>query len=166
MTDLYTPPHDMHAFYSKSSIYSNHYLRDMVIDGVRYNCIEQWMMAEKARRFDPDKLTLIMAEANPSKQKYWGRAVQNYNEAVWVAARQHVVLKGLFAKFTQHKDLYDQLLGSGQMLLVEASPTDCIWGVGLAADNPDIHDPRKWRGENLLGQLLMSLRTSLRDRME
>lgn len=53
------------------------------------------------------------------------------------------------------------LLDTAPTLLVEASPFDRVWGVGLGADNPRIDDPASWRGSNLLGKILTKLRDEL-----
>jgi predicted NAD-dependent protein-ADP-ribosyltransferase YbiA (DUF1768 family) len=47
-------------------------------------------------------------------------------------------------------------------VLVEVSPRDRVWGIGLAATSERAEDPRQWRGLNLLGFALMSARAALR----
>ena len=85
-----------------------------------------------------------------------------FDEATWVAHRYDIVLAGTLAKFGQHDDLRAYLLGTGERVLVEASPVDRVWGVGLAADDPRAEDPTRWRGLNLLGFALMAARDALR----
>lgn len=143
-------------------IFSNWYLRDMVVDGQVYNCSEQWMMVAKARLFgDEATAQRILAERNPREQKALGREVKGFIEPVWAAARKPLVYRGLMPKFTQHRDLYDGLLATDNKLIIEASPVDRIWGVGLAADNPKILDTDTWQGLNELGTTLMWVRSDL-----
>lgn len=142
---------------------SQWYISPMTIDGVTYNCCEQFMMAEKARKFnDTAALAAIMGETDPFKQKKLGRAVKNFVKEEWDAACRPVVYRGNLAKFEQNDELKKLLLATGDAILVEASPVDRIWGIGLAPNHPSVCDPTKWRGTNWLGEAIMQVRTSLR----
>ncbi len=142
---------------------SQWYQAPMVIDGVYYNCMEQYMMAEKARLFnDAETESRIMAEYSQMAIKKLGRQVVGYVDAQWKAVRQQVSVKGNIAKFSQNKALGEFLLSTGNKIIVEASPKDTIWGIGLAEDSAEAIDPRKWRGENILGFALMAVREILR----
>lgn len=133
------------------------------VDGVVYSCAEQYMMAEKARMFhDKEMLNMIMQAAHPKEMKAYGRAVQNFNQQQWDAACYQLVRKGNMAKFSQNPELYDYLMSTGKRILVEASPRDRIWGIGMGKSNPDAENPLKWRGKNLLGFALTEVRDSLR----
>jgi len=133
------------------------------IDGIRYATAEHWMMASKARLFGDDaSLTKILAAATPEVAKKLGRGVQNFDEARWSNARFELVVRGNEAKFGQHDLLRVFLLATGTQVLVEASPRDTIWGIGLGRDNPKARDPRTWRGQNLLGFALMAVREKLK----
>lgn len=132
------------------------------IEGVYYNCAEQWMMAQKARLFrDPIALKAIMETDDPSTQKMVGRAIRHYSDEVWHAVAKDVVFRGNVAKFSQDPRLATALLATGQKVLVEASPTDRIWGIGLAEDDPRAYDPGQWRGSNWLGLILQDVRDVL-----
>ena len=85
-----------------------------------------------------------------------------FDQASWEAKRYDIVVSGSLAKFGQHDDLRAFLLGTGERVLVEASPVDRVWGIGLAADDPRADDPARWRGANLLGFALMAARDTLR----
>lgn len=129
------------------------------VDGVYYNCTEQYMMAEKARLFgDADTLEKILASYEPMEQKKLGRRVQGYDDATWKAHRFDAVLRGNVAKFSQNGKLRDYLLSTGDKILVEASPKDDVWGIGLEESHPDAINPRRWPGMNLLGFALMEVR--------
>ncbi|SNT66236.1 hypothetical protein SAMN05421812_13517 [Asanoa hainanensis] len=133
-----------------------------VVDGVRYATAEHYMMAGKARLFGDEELAgRMLAAAHPGAVKALGRQVRSFDEAVWAEHRFELVVAGNVAKFGQHPDLGRFLSGTGNRVLVEASPLDRVWGIGLAADDPDASDPTRWRGLNLLGFALMHARARL-----
>ena len=132
--------------------------------GVTYNSAEQYMMAQKALLFDDIKTyDKIMSLANPYKIKALGRLVKNFNQEIWDKHKEDIVFNGNLLKFSQNKKLCKQLLATGDKEIVEASPTDTIWGIGLAETDPDIYDKSKWRGTNLLGKAIMKVRNVLKD---
>jgi ribA/ribD-fused uncharacterized protein len=133
------------------------------VDGRTYATAEHWMMWAKAMLFgDTGMATQILAAGHPHRAKSLGRQVRGFDEATWLARRYGIVVAGSTAKFGQHDELARYLLGTGDRVLVEASPVDRIWGIGLAADDPRAADPGRWRGENLLGFALMAAREALR----
>lgn len=110
------------------------------------------MMASKARVFgDGTSLEAILATTDPREAKALGRAVLGFDDEVWRAASYAIVLEGNLAKFSQNAELAEFLGRTGRRVLVEASPADRIWGVGMAASDPDLHHPLRWRGTNWLG---------------
>ncbi|TAK83678.1 MAG: NADAR family protein [Aquabacterium sp.] len=134
-----------------------------VVDGLSYASAEHFMMAGKARLFGDDaSLRNILAAATPSQAKSLGRAVTGYDEAAWRQHRGEIVRAGNLAKFSQHEALRDYLLSTGDQVLVEASPVDAVWGIGLAHDHPHAPHPPRWPGLNLLGFALMQVREELR----
>lgn len=142
---------------------SQWYMASMTIGGVCYNCMEQYLMAEKARVFgDNVTETLIMAECNQMAIKKLGRQVAGYDDSIWKADRQGVSVRGNIYKFAQNPKLKEFLLSTGDKILVEASPKDRIWGIGLDENHPDAIVPARWQGENLLGFALMEVREHLR----
>ncbi len=133
------------------------------VDGVFYKTAEHWMMAEKARLFnDEETLQKIIEADHPSIAKDLGRQVKNYKEDLWAQHRYNIVLSGNRYKFTQNNESKAILLETGSKILVEASPVDRIWGIGLAEDNEVIHNPCNWQGLNLLGFALTDLRDELK----
>jgi len=131
--------------------------------GVEYTCCEQYMMAEKARVFgDADALAEILAADSPRAQKAIGRKVKGFDPAVWDAVCRGIVYAGNLARFSQDAETRQTLLSTGDRTIVEASPTDRIWGIGLAQDDPKALDPAQWRGTNWLGVALMQVRETLR----
>ena len=136
---------------------SQHYPCIFYIEGIRYNCIEQYMMAMKTRVFrDAATEARIMASTSPMEQKILGRQVSSFDDAVWRSVAVQVVTLGNIAKFAQNIPLQKFLLSTGDAVLIEASPTDKIWGIGRGAEAAK--DITLWRGSNLLGFALMEVR--------
>lgn len=134
-----------------------------VVDGVRYATAEHWMMAGKARLFgDAEAEERALAARSPAQAKKEGRLVRGFDETVWQRERFRIVLEGSVHKFTAHADLREFLVSTGDRVLVEASPVDRVWGIGLAASDVGASDPERWRGENLLGFALMGARERVR----
>ncbi len=132
------------------------------VDGVTYMSAEHFMMAEKARLFaDSAALARILAAPTPGEAKALGRGVRGFDQAAWEQARFEIVVRGSVAKFGSDARLGDYLQASAARILVEASPRDRIWGIGLSKDDPDATHPARWRGLNLLGFALMVARDRL-----
>jgi len=132
-------------------------------DGFVYTTMEQWMMAGKARLFkDSEILDRILNATNPKTIFRLGRSVSNFDEAIWKSNRERIVLEGNMLKFSQDKLLARALFATGDKLLVEASPVDKIWGVGMDAKKASLTSEREWKGLNLLGKVLMETRQILR----
>jgi len=141
---------------------SQWYPCSFVVGEQYYNCAEQYMMSEKAFMFgDEEVYRQILQEYNQMTIKKLGRKVRNFNDFVWKGNRMSVVIEGNLAKFSQNEKLHDFLLSTGDKILVEASPKDTIWGIGLEESSVDAVNPRKWQGENLLGFALMEVRYML-----
>ena len=143
-------------------IYSQWYKATMVIDGITYNCCEQYMMHQKALTFgDTETAELVMKTESPRDQKALGRQVKNFDKAKWDSVCVGIVYKGNYAKFSQNVDLADELLATGNKIIVEASPYDTIWGIGMGEKEPGIKNPVNWKGLNLLGWSIMLVRKEL-----
>ncbi|MER7755721.1 NADAR family protein [Kitasatospora sp. NPDC097643] len=135
---------------------------EFTVDGVTYASAEHWMMAGKARMFGDEAIAKRVLEARtPAEAKKLGRLVKGFDDATWAAGRFELVVAGNVAKFGQDEALRAYLLGTEKRVLVEASPVDRIWGIGLAADDIRSERPDEWRGENLLGFALMEARARL-----
>jgi ribA/ribD-fused uncharacterized protein len=142
--------------------FSQWWVAPFEIEGQVYNTAEHWMMAGKARLFN-DAITLakILAAGSAPQAKQLGREVQGFEPALWEKEKFNLVLQGNLHKFSSHPALKEFLLKTGNLVIAEASPMDTIWGIGLAADDPDAANPLKWKGENLLGYALMEVRDLL-----
>ncbi len=142
--------------------FSQWYVVPFQIDGITYPTAEHYMMAGKARLFDDQTVLKQILSANePDMVKRLGRKVKNYDESAWVEHRFQIVVEGNYAKFSQNPKLAQFLLGTADKVIVEASPLDKIWGIGLAQDHPDSNAPHLWQGLNLLGFALMEVRSKL-----
>lgn len=133
------------------------------INNIEYSCAEQFMMAYKADLFDDlETLEEIINETNPQKIKELGRKIKNFDENVWNNNKYNIVIHGNYLKFMQNENMKRILLDTKEKIIVEASPYDRIWGVGLSETDERIYNPNNWNGENLLGFALMEVRDSLR----
>lgn len=137
-------------------IFSNWYIADFTVDGITFNCGEQYMMYQKAMFFnDTETANKILEEIVPSEQKLLGRLVKNYSDSKWSKVRYDIVKKGLRAKFTQDTFCKNFLLKHKGYQIVESSPKDRIWGIGYDSYSA-IANIDDW-GQNLLGKILTEL---------
>ena len=155
--------------YNKFHFFYNGYLSNWAdvsfIDretSIPYNCSEQYMMQQKALLFhDIETAKAIMLKKHPREQKELGRQVKNFDFDIWSIYARRIVYQGCFYKFTQNKDAFDYLMSTLGTYLVEASPYDTVWGIGLGEKDSQNQNPKNWKGTNWLGQVLTSLREDL-----
>ena len=144
------------------SCFSQWFDAAFTVDGITYPTAEHFMMAEKARLFgDEGARARILSAGSPAQAKKLGRGVKGFDDATWNGARFGIVAKGNLAKFSQNPSLAEFLRQTGDRVLVEASPVDRIWGIGLAAAEAQALAPHRWPGLNLLGFALMEVRAAL-----
>ncbi|MCD2527785.1 NADAR family protein [Providencia huaxiensis] len=144
------------------SCFSQWYPSPFIVNNHRFASAEHFMMAEKARLFgDIETLDKIIYAPNPGAAKAFGREVRRFKQDVWDENRFAIVVAANMAKFSQNKELGQFLLSTNERVLVEASPVDKIWGIGLAEDAENIENPLTWKGLNLLGFALMDVRSQL-----
>jgi ribA/ribD-fused uncharacterized protein len=133
-----------------------------VIDNILYHSAEQYMMAEKAALFADNEIReKILTITDPAEIKESGRMVKGFNEIIWKENRENIVFLGNLAKFQQNQLLKEFLLSTKEKVLVEASPYDTIWGIGLKESDSFVNNPAQWKGINLLGFILMDIRSLL-----
>jgi len=144
------------------SCFSQWYPVQFKDEGVEYFTAEHYMMAQKAKLFNDEEIfAQILQVKHPNEVKQLGRKVRNYDEKIWQEKRFDLVVQANLAKFSQHPELKNFLLATKAHILVEASPVDKIWGIGMAQDHLHIQDPSQWQGLNLLGFALMHVREQL-----
>jgi len=144
------------------SSFSQWFAAPFTQDDSHYPTAEHYMMAAKARLFDDEEAAQRIFQAkSPSEAKKLGRLVRNFNADTWRQRRYELVVVGNLLKFGQNPDMGEFLQMSGRKVLVEASPTDRIWGIGLAQDDRRADRPAEWKGLNLLGFALMEVRERL-----
>lgn len=146
-------------------VFSQWYPSPFEVGGVVYKTAEHWMMAGKARMFgDFDMLDKIIEADTPREAKALGRKVRGFVSPVWDENCYQIVVEGNGHKFSRHPAFGKFLLSTGDQIIVEASPVDTIWGIGLPQDSRWAADPNNWRGQNLLGFALMQVRDGLRQK--
>lgn len=143
-------------FFFYDGCLSNWYMESFIVDGIKYNCGEQYLMYQKAITFnDNETAGRILKERYPANQKNLGREVKNFIPEIWDNVKYNLLKEGLRLKFLQNEYLKEYLLKHKGFILVEASPTDRIWGIGFEWTNA-LENIDNW-GENLLGKILTEL---------
>ena len=132
----------------------------------RVNCAEQAMMLNKAHLFkDSNTFYKIAKSDNPRDQKALGRMVKNFDPIKWDEVAFDLVVAANVAKFSENKAWRELLFMTYPMTLVEASPTDRIWGIGYGEDNPNVFVEEGNWGRNLLGKALVLTRNILLEKI-
>lgn len=148
----------------ENSYLSNWFYVDFVVDRIKFNSGEQYMMYSKAKLFgDMTTAAKILATADFKTIKQLGRKVKPFDNQIWIANREPIMYRGLLAKFEQNPEIKQQLLDTGDCLLAECAQLDKVWGIGLRMTSPNRFYPEKWKGLNLLGKTLMAVRATLAD---
>ncbi len=146
------------------SCFSQWWVSSFEVNSIQYKTAEHWMMAEKARLFKDDNALQEIIKCNhPNEAKKWGRKVENFDPKVWDEQKFDIVLKGNYHKFSQDSVFKSFLLNTKDRIIVEASPRDRIWGIGMGQNNENTMNPNLWRGHNLLGFALMEVRDLLKN---
>lgn len=152
-------------FWGNSDIYSNWHPARFRMDGHTFANSEQAMMYEKAILMgDSETAAKILKTPNPKAVKALGREVRFWNEKLWENNRVRIMVKVCLAKFEANSELTREMLETGDRVIVEASPYDKIWGIGMRENDEGVENPKKWQGLNLLGVALMRVRSILRER--
>jgi len=149
--------------YFWGSFLSNFYPVKMKFAGIDFHTSEQLYMFVKAKYFEDEAMAQMIADRgqDPKDAKAFGRKVEGFNDEEWADVREDMMYIACQRKFMD-KNLFEQLLATGEKVLVEGSPVDKIWGVGLKYDSQEILDEENWNGLNLLGKVLMRVREDIR----
>lgn len=150
----------MEPYYFYGGYCSQWYPAKFVFKEVTYTSSEQWMMAMKAASMnDYLSYTKIMNSTDPQYMKQVGRNIKKYDDEKWSKQRYDIVVFGNYLKFNQNHELREWLINTKDQMIVEASPIDKIWGIGLSVE--DARGGKKWQGDNLLGKAIMEVREKL-----
>jgi len=155
-----TPPF---FFWKSTSPLSNWHPSPFIDEyGNKFPTNEHYMMWRKAILFkDTEIAELILKQPDPKTVKSLGRRVHNFDSVIWNQHAQDIVYEGCMLKFTQNTHIIPYILKTKDSLIAEASPYDKIWGIGLNMYDA-AHTPQKnWPGTNLLGIVLMKVRSKL-----
>lgn len=145
------------------SCFSQWFPAEFEVGGGTFTTAEHFMMFEKARLFDDAEAAKnILKAESPGAAKALGRRVKGFDDTKWIENRWNIAVTGNLAKFTQNGPLQAYLLDTGERVLVEASPVDRIWGIGLDKQSALHKHPSDWKGTNILGFALMEVRDRIR----
>jgi len=147
-------------FWQSESIYSNWYQPiEFSLDGILFTNSEACFMYLKALLFkDTQTANEILKNQDPRGVKAYGRNIKNFDQKLWDEEKENLMFRACFSKFSQNAKLLEALVDTGTKELVEASPFDTIWGIGLGPNDPKALDKSQWKGLNLLGMILMDIR--------
>lgn len=160
--DLPDERHLYEYFWRRHSVFSQQYNCQFTVDGTAYSSAEQYMMHQKAVLMgDQEIAEIIMALDEPQEIKQTGKKIQNFDAERWEEACQAIVERGNMEKFSQNEELKEKLFSTFPKTLVEASPLDDIWGIGVSRDDRRAWNKLSWKGQNLLGQILTKVRDKL-----
>ena len=158
---------DTHYFFwSGDSTFSNWAYTPFVWNTRNLENSEVGMMLQKAYLFDYSMVKKIINTQNPSEVKKLGRQVKNFDKNIWEKKCVDLVVEVLLAKFSQVEECKKELLSTGNKIIVESSPYDKIWGIGLATNDDRVLDEKNWNGQNLLGKALMITREKIKENPE
>lgn len=162
LPEMPNPTDNFVPFFTKIDTYSNFFPCQFEIAGRKYNSVEQFLFAEKARhQGDEISEARIMNNREARIAKQIGEKIEWEDRKAWKEFAKQKLKEGNMAKYIQNEHLRQQLFDTSPKVFVEASPNDTYWGVGLSKTNKDIQCQEKWKGKNVMGFLL----TELRDEM-
>ena len=148
-------------FFGAHNPFSNWHYSEYKYDNVIFCCVEQGVMWSKAKLFSDEEIAneiLTCAFNEQGQMKRLGRNVKNFNQYIWDSSKIKIYSLHCKNKFIQNEKLMQELINTGNTQLVEASPYDKIWGIGLHECDARIINPSKWPGKNLLGKILTEIR--------
>lgn len=143
---------DVIKFYRVNDEYgcfSNFAAYPIKLDGKMWPTSEHYFQAQKF--VDPQDAEAIRDVKSPMVAATMGRDRKKKIRRDWDSAKDDIMYRAVRAKFTQHEDLRETLLGTGDAKLIEHTANDNYW-----ADGGDGH------GRNMLGIILMRVREELR----
>ena len=143
-------------------VLSNMHEAPFQIDSITFPTVEHYFQWAKAKQFGDGAIAdKILKTPSPKAVKALGKKVKDFVKEEWDKTKDGIMRMAVKAKFIQHPDLKTKLLETGKRPIGEASARDKYWGIGTSADTSKANDPSKWPGKNVLGKMLMELRTEL-----
>ena len=164
LSNIKTPRTDSKvAFFTSCSPLSNHFLSPFKYKGESFNCMEQYMMVDKARFCnDQEAVVKVMREKDPVKQKHLEKELRNFKKDDWQSKVEERILPALVEKFDQCQVSKDMLLGTEDRAIYEANPHDLFFGIGLPLHSKDLWDSSQHKGKNMMGKMLETARFRLK----
>lgn len=153
------------AFYSRHCPCSNFHPSKFTLDGIEYEHNEQYYQHQKSIvNGDTKRASAVLKASDPYDCYKIGSEVV-VKDREWENKSLEIMERGCLAKFTQNKDLAKFLLSTGNTVLLEASPVDKFFGIGMSLNNPELFQPEKWPdgATNWLGKILSKTRAALKD---
>jgi len=146
-----------------NSFYTSHFVDE---NNIKYNCTEQYFMANKCLKFDKSNRALymnIMKTTIPYTIKKYGKQVNNFDKSIWDKEKYELIKKGIRFKFSQNIKLRKKLIQTGNKNIYEATQYDKLWGRGMTMQEAKEIEDANFPGENLLGKALMEIREEIKN---
>lgn len=140
-------------FYSTREIpygcFSNFSAHGFELDGKYWRTSEHYFQAQKFAG-QPDEEEIRRA-GTPKEAANLGRERKRPLRQDWESVKDEIMRKAVRRKFEIHEAIREILLSTGDEILIEKTSSDYYWGCGTEGT-----------GKNMLGQILMEVRTALR----
>ena len=152
---------ETYGFFGELNPLSNFHACEFDVNGFTYHSSEQYIQAKKAEYFGAVETKKdILNSETASECKDLAKSIDNYDSESWNKIAREKCEPGILEKFTQNPRLGNFLISTGNKKILECS-YDKVWGIGVPLKDKDCLKEDKWNGENLLGEILMSIRDKL-----
>lgn len=144
--------------------FSNMFEAPIQVEGITFPTVEHYYQWAKAKQFgDAAAQAKLLKTASPKTAKTIGKKVVGFDEAQWDERKDSVMRVAVKAKLMQHPAILKKLMDTGTRLIGEADPRGKYWGIGTSSETSFAKNPERWKGKNVLGKILMELRTELKE---
>lgn len=147
------------VLYSKAKLFGDELTAQKVMDMNSKEMINEFLKgAVNAQNIITDKLKLKVWDMYQQDMKALAEHVVSYNDDIWKATLPSIIGVATREKFTQNNDLKESLIACKRKLMVFATSTDKLLGVGLNKEEVLKTPEADWPGDNLLGKTLTTFR--------
>lgn len=149
--------------FNKYRYLSNEYMAGFKYAGIEYSSVEQFLIYQRMVMFKRDDVAEVVLDTDDIELIHdLGKAkIEHFDVGLWDKNSYILAKKAIKAKFSQNKELCRILLKTGNAILIYCSEKNRKWGIGLGIDDDRYHNVRNWKGQNLLGKILMEVRAEI-----
>ena len=148
------------GFFGELNPLSNFHPAPLIHEGINFHSSKQLIQYQKAKLFSDEHTAQKILESDTAlKCQQLSREIANFDHITWQDSARNVSEPGIQQKFTQNPMLMNLLKATGSKILVECA-YDRLWGSGLSLYEEQPFEEERWNGDNLLGNILMSIRAA------